>query len=85
VSAIEGAVGYNLRTKLQFVGCLVLGLVLTLIGLINWMRELAPGTDLVGVGVFVTVATLLWIYSSRRLTWKQVAFIEDQLARSVAV
>lgn len=83
-SLIEGAVGFNLRTRIQFVGCLVLGLLLTAAGLIQWQRDLTPGLDLAGVGLFVTVATLLWVYTSRKLAWKQVAFIEDQLARSVA-
>lgn len=83
-SVIEGSVGYNLRTKFQFVGCLVLGLFLTGTGLLHWLRDLAPGMQLAGVGVIITVATLLWIYSSRKLTWKQIAFIEDQLARAVA-
>lgn len=83
-SAIDGTVGYNLRTKFQFVGCLVLGLFLTAVGLFHWLGDLSPGLELVGVGLIITVATLLWIYSSRKLTWKQVAFIEDQLARSVA-
>jgi hypothetical protein len=84
-SVIEGSVGYNLRTKLQFIGCLVLGLFLTAVGLLNWMRELAPGIELAGVGGIVTVATLVWIYSSRKLVWKQIAFIEDQLAKAVAI
>ncbi len=83
-SVIEGVVGYNLRARVQFVGCLVLGLLLTVAGLIQWLRDLTPGMDLAGVGLIITVATLLWIYSSRRLAWKQVAFIEDKLARSVA-
>jgi len=83
-SVIEGAIGYNLRTKFQFVGCLALGLFLIAAGLIHWLRELTPGMELAGVGLIITVATLLWIYSSRKLAWKQVAFIEDQLARSVA-
>ena len=83
-SAIEGSVEYNLRTKIQFVGCLALGLFLTVAGLIQRLRDLTPGMGLAGVGLIITVATLLWIYSSRKLTWKQVAFIEDQLARSVA-
>lgn len=83
-SVIEGSVGYSLRTKFQFVGCLALGLFLTGAGLFHWLRESTPGMELAGVGLIVSVATLLWIYSSRKLTWKQVAFIEDQLARSVA-
>ncbi len=83
-SVIEGTVAYNLRARVQFVGCIVLGLFLTVAGLIQWSRDLTPGTDLAGVGLIITVATLLWVYSSRKLVWKQVAFIEDQLARSVA-
>ncbi len=83
-SVIEGSVAFNLRTRLQFLGCLVLGLLLTGVGLLHWLRDLTPGMELAGVGAFVTVATLAWIYSSRQLAWKQIAFIEDQLARSVA-
>lgn len=83
-SVIEGSVGYSVRTKIQFVGCLALGLFLTGAGLIHWLRESTRGMDLAGLGLIVTVVMLVWIYSSRKLTWKQVAFIEDQLARSVA-
>ena len=83
-SVIEGSVGYNRRTKIQFFGCLVLGLFLIAVGLYHWLRDLTPGLDLAGVGLIIAVATLLWIYSSRKLTWKQVAFIEDELTRSVA-
>ncbi len=83
-SVIEGTVGYNFRTKFQFAGCLALGFFLTAVGLFHWLWDLSPGIKLAGVGLIITVAALLWIYSSRKLTWKQVAFIEDQLARSVA-
>ncbi len=83
-SAIEGTVGYNLRTKIQFVGCLALGSFLTAVGLFHWLRDLPSGKELAGVGLIATLAMLVWVYSSRKLAWKQVAFIEDQLARSVA-
>ena len=84
-SVIEGSLGYNLRTKFQFIGCLALGLFLSLVGLLNWMRDLAPGMKLAAVGAVVTVATLLWIHASRELVWKQIAFIEEQLAKAVAL
>ena len=83
-SVIEGSVGYNFRTKVQFCGCLVLGLFLIAAGLFHWLRDSTQGLDLAGVGLVATVSMLVWIYSSRKLAWKQVAFIEDQLARSVA-
>ncbi len=83
-SVIEGSVGYNLRTKSQFFGCLVLGVFLIAAGLLHWLRDATEGLDLAGVGVIATVAMLVWIYSSRKLAWKQVAFIEDELARMVA-
>jgi len=83
-SAIEGSLGYNLRTKLQFVGCLAFGLFLAAVGVVHWVQDLSPGMELAAVGAFVTLATLMWIYSSRKLVWKQIAFIEDELARSVA-
>ena len=83
-SVIEGSVAYNLRSKLQFAGCLVLGLFLAGVGVLNWLQNLAPGKELAGVGAIVTIATLAWIYSSRKLVWKQIAFIEEQLAQAVA-
>jgi len=82
-SVIEGSVGYNLRTRMQFVGCLAFGLFLTAVGVVHWMQDLSPGKELAAVGAFVTLATLMWIYSSRKLAWKQIAFIEDELARAV--
>ena len=82
-SVIEGSVAYNLRTKIQFIGCLVLGILLTLAGLVHWLQDLDQGREITGVGGFVTAATLLWIYSSRKLVWKQIAFIEDELRRAV--
>ena len=83
-SVIEGSVAYNLRSRLQFIGCLVLGLLLAGVGLLNWLQDAAPGKELAGVGGIVTLATLAWIYSSRNLMWKQIAFIEEQLAKAVA-
>ncbi len=83
-SVIEGSVGYNLRTKSQFFGCLVLGLFLIAAGLLHWLGDSTQGLDLAGLGLIATVAMLVWIYSSRKLAWKQVAFIKDELARSVA-
>ena len=82
--AIEGTVGYNLRTKFQFVGCLALASFLTAAGLFHWLRDLPSGIEVAGIGLILTLVMLVWIYSSRKLAWKQVAFIEDQLARSVA-
>ena len=82
-SVIEGRVEYNLRTKAQFVGCLVLGILLTTAGLYHWMGNLSRGEEITAVGAFITLATLVWIYSSRKLVWKQIAFIEDELARAL--
>ncbi len=82
--AIEGTVGYNLRTKFQFAGCLVLASFLTAAGLFDWLRDLPSGIELAGIGLILTLVMLVWMVSSRKLAWKQVAFIEDQLARSVA-
>lgn len=84
-SVIEGFVGYSLRTKSQFVGCLVLGVLLTAAGLFEWTRAAGGGPGLAGIGAVVTLATLAWIYSSRKLAWKQIAFIEEQLNKALRV
>lgn len=83
-SVIEGQVGFNLRTRVQFVGCLVLGLLILGVGAVHWLRDATAGEQVVVVGAFITVATLVWIYSSRQLAWKQIAFIEGELARAVS-
>ncbi len=49
-----------------------------------WRTVVAAARWVAGIGLILTLVMLVWIYSSRELAWKQVAFIEDQLARSVA-
>ena len=84
-SVIEGSVGYKLRTKIQFVGCLALGVLLTALGLLQWLREASNGLQLAGIGALVTLGMLAWVYSSRKLVWKQIAFIEEQLTKALRV
>ena len=84
-SVIEGAVGYNPRTRIQFVGFLGLGVFLAGVGLLEWLRDPAGGLGLAGIGAAVTLGTLAWIYSSRKLAWKQIAFIEAQLTQALRV
>ncbi len=60
-----------------------MGLFIAGTGAVHWLQDLPQGRELAAVGAFVTGATLLWIYSSRKLAWKQIAFIEHELGRAV--
>ena len=80
---IEGTVNYKLRTKVQFLGCLVFGIVLVGIGFFQAIRDASPGIELSGVGAVVAVATLLWIFASRNMVKSQIAFIESKLGEAL--
>ena len=83
-TVIEGTVRYRLATKVQFIGLLVIGLALAAAGM---FRELAGTTadgELLGIGVFIFVAAVLWIYSSSKMRHEQIRFIEGKLNELVA-
>jgi len=81
---IEGTVRYRLATKVQFIGLLVIGLVLAAAGIFRELAGTAPGGELLVIGASVSAVTLLWIYSSHRMRHEQTQFIEARLNDVVA-
>lgn len=81
---VEGRLHYKLATKIQFVGCLLLGLFLLMVG--GWQGAATgdQGGQLAGVGLLVTAIAAIWVYSSHRLKHEQIRFIESQLEKIVA-
>lgn len=82
-TVIEGAVRYQSATKIQFAGLLVIGVLLTVVGVMQRLSETATGPGLLGLGLFVTVVTLLWIVSSAGMRHVQVRFLEEKLGEIV--
>jgi len=83
VTAIDGSLAYTMGSKVQFVGLLAIGVVLTVMGALQ-----RPGVSPVEDGMFqfgllLTGIAALWIFSSSRMRHEQVRFIEAHLAESV--
>ncbi|MDX1432062.1 MAG: hypothetical protein R3286_06395 [Gammaproteobacteria bacterium] len=78
-SMVEGVLRYRLRTRVQFIGCLLVALAIALVGLLRWHAGTPGGGDLLGIGAAVAAATLLWIYSSRQMVERQAGFIRARL------
>ncbi len=76
---IEGHLNYAPATRFQFAGFLGFGLALVALGAFDRVAGATPGTDLLGVGAFVSIVSMIWIYSSRHMRGAQIEFIETRL------
>jgi hypothetical protein len=83
-TVIEGAVRYQAATKIQFAGLLAIGVLLTVAGVTQKLSGTAAGPGLLGLGLFVTVVTVVWIVSSAGMRHIQVRFLEENLGEIVA-
>jgi hypothetical protein len=83
-TVIEGVVRYQASTKIQFAGLLAIGVLLTVAGVTQELSGTAVGTELLGLGLFVTVVTIAWIGSSAGMRHVQVRFLEEKLSEIVA-
>ena len=83
-TVIEGTVRYQNATRIQFVGLLVIGVLLTAAGITQRFSGAAASAELLGLGLFVTVVTVIWIVSSAGMRHIQVQFLEEKLGEIVA-
>lgn len=83
-TVIEGLVRYQVATKIQFAGLLTIGVALTVMGIAQDLAAAAPGSELLGLGLFITLVTLVWIGSSAGMRHVQVRFLEEKLGEIVA-
>ena len=83
-TVIEGSLQYKIATKIQFAGLLAIGLGLVVVGAIQKLAGMPAGGELLGIGGFIALVALLWIYSSYRMKHEQIQFIEARLNEVVA-
>jgi len=83
-TVIEGKVRYQAATKLQFAGLSAIGLSLLGAGLMQKLSGSAAGPELLGLGLFITAVTALWIGSSAGMRHVQVQFIAERFREIVA-
>lgn len=83
-TVIEGTVQYKLATKVQFAGLLAIGLGIVVVGAFQTLAGMPAGGELLGIGGFIALVALLWIYSSNRMKHEQIQFIEARLNEVVA-
>ena len=83
-TVIAGSLRYKLATKIQFAGLLAIGLGLVVVGAFQTLAGMPAGGELLGIGGFIALVALLWIYSSNRMKHEQIQFIEARLNEVVA-
>jgi hypothetical protein len=83
-TVIDGVVRYQAATKIQFAGLLAIGVLLTIAGVTQKLAGTAAGPELLSLGLFVTVVTVVWIWSSAGMRHVQVQFIEEKFREIVA-
>ena len=83
-TVIEGSLQYKLATKIQFAGLLAIGLGLLVVGVFQTLAGTPSGGGQLGIGGFIALVALLWIYSSNRMKHEQIQFIEARLNEVVA-
>jgi hypothetical protein len=81
---VEGRLNYTVATRLQFSGCLALGVALLAGGAIDRLSGSTPGADILGVGAFISIVSMIWIYSSSRMRGMQIDFIDSRLKDAAA-
>ncbi len=84
-TVIDGQLRYKTRTRIQFVGLLVMGLGFVVIGAFHKLSGAPPGGDLLGMGAAVCFITLFGIYASAQMRHTQVDFITARLNEIVAL
>jgi len=83
-TVIEGTVRYQAATKIQFAGLSAIGISLFGVGLAQKLSGSSAGPELLGLGLFITAVTALWIGSSAGMRRVQVQFLEDRFREIVA-
>lgn len=83
-TAIEGTVRYQTATKIQFGGLLTIGVLLLCTGLAQKFLGIAAGAELLGMGLFISIVSAIWIGSSAGMRHTQVAFLEEKFREIVA-
>lgn len=83
-TVIEGSLQFKLATKVQFAGLLAIGLGIVVVGAFQKLAGMPAAGELLGIGGFIALVALLWIYSSNRMKHEQIQFIEARLNEVVA-
>lgn len=82
--AIDGTVRYKSASRIQFVGFLAIGLLLTAAGAMQLFTATDASGDLAAFGLFISALALAWIYSCHRMRIRQIEFIRTKLAEALA-
>lgn len=83
-SVIEGTLSYRAATKLQFVGFLVLGLVIAASGVLQKFSGSAGADQVILFGGALATITGLWVVTARHMKGRQIEFLESRLQEVIA-
>lgn|GEM_PF-1339933 len=83
-AVIEGTLCYRAATKIQFIGLLVLGLVIAASGVLQRLTGSPSAGDVLLFGCGITGLTATWIVGAYWMRDRQIAFLKAQFEAILA-
>jgi len=83
-AVVEGRFSYKAATKIQFIGLLLLGLLIVASGVLQSSAGSPTAGDVLLLGCGITALTAAWIVGAYWMRDRQIAFLKDQLEAILA-
>jgi len=81
---VEGRFSYKAATKVQFIGFLLLGLLITASGMFQRLAGAATSNDVILLGGGIAGVTAIWILGAYWMKDKQIDFIKSRMSEILA-
>lgn len=81
---VEGAYSYKAATKIQFIGFLVLGILIAASGVFQKLAGGASANDVIAFGSGIALVTATWIVSADWMKGRQIDFLASGLRAILA-
>jgi len=81
---VEGVFNYKAATKIQFIGFLVLGILIAASGVFQKLAGGAIANDVIAFGSTITLVTATWIVAADWMKGRQIDYLESSLRSILA-
>jgi len=81
---VEGEFNYKAATKIQFIGFLVLGILIAASGVFQKLAGGAIANDVIAFGSTITLVTATWIVAADWMKGRQIDYLESGLRSILA-
>ncbi len=76
---VEGMFNYKAATKIQFIGFLVLGVLIAASGVFQKLAGGAIANDVIALGSTIALVTATWIVAANWMKGRQIDYLESSL------